>query len=157
MGMYRRSDVEGFAQWARTTIERLTLELSQARGEAAEARHRAADAERRLTERDELQATLIGLADGLASAAAQAAVGRIETLLDEVRARRSAPDEREPELFASRPQRESRHVTEAPVTFDDPVRDPLPLWDERLVAFPDEHSELPPIGPIFEPDTHRTA
>jgi len=157
MGVYRRSDVEGFAQWARTTIERLTLELSQARSDAAEARHRAADAERRLAERDDVQATLVSLADSLASAAAQAAVGRIEMLLDEVRAKMSAPDDREPELFASRTQRESRHVTEAPVTFDDPVRDPLPPWGERLLAFPDEHSELPPIGPIFEPDTHRTA
>jgi hypothetical protein len=156
MGTYRRSDVEGFAEWARTTVERLTAELTQARSDATEARRRADEAERRLAERDELRDMLAGLADSLANSAAIAAVRRIDSLLDEVRGNAVAAEEHEPELFASVPQA-PRPSTEAPMSFDDPVRDPLPPWDERLLAFPDEQSELPPIGPIFERDSHRSA
>ena len=157
MGMYRRSDVEGFAEWARATVERLTVELNQARLDAADAQQRAAEAERRLAERDDLYDMLVGLADNLASAAATAAVGRIETLLDEVRAKSFGSEGRQSSWVASSPIGPAQPSSEGNVSFDDPVRDPLPPWDERLLAFPDEQVDLPPIGPIFDQDTNRSA
>lgn len=179
-GVYRRADVEGFATWARSTIDRLQRELADALGRVGAAEQRAAAAEhlasaaeqraaaagRMLTDRQELEELLVKAADQAADAAAMAAVSRVEALLDEARAKVGAarePERREPPapaLFDQEPDpvfAREPEVQSAPATFDDPVRDPLPPWDERLLAFPDEQSELPPIGPIFEGDNHRTA
>ena len=172
-GVYRKADVEGFATWARSTIDRLQRELADALARVSAAEQRAVAAERRVAEvgqaladRQELEHLLVKAADQAADAAALAAVSRVEALLDEARARAGAartaerPASPSPALFDHEPEPlfdQEPDERNAPVSFDDPVRDPLPPWDERLRAFPDEQSELPPIGPIFEGDTHRSA
>ena len=154
-GVYRRADIEAFSQWARATIDGLQRELAGARQQAADAERRAAGAARTLADRDELEQLLERAADragaAAAEAAASAAVKRIEALLDDVRTRATAQGRREQ---APEPSTVGR---DAASSFDDPIRDPLPPWDDRLLAFPDEQSELPPIGPIFERDEHRSA
>jgi hypothetical protein len=147
-GVYRRADVEGFAEWARTTIAHLQAELADAQRQAAAAEHA-------LIERHGLDAMFeraaLAAADAAADAAAKAAVDRVEALLDEARAKargeqiRPAPADDEP----------STHDVSEELSRD-PLIDPLPRWNDRLRAFPEERSDLPPIGPIFENDTHRT-
>jgi hypothetical protein len=166
-GVYRRAEVEGFAEWARATIDRLQHEVADlgarvasaeqrantAQQRAAAADQRAADAVQALAARRELEEILMGAVDKAAEAAATAAAQRVEALLDEARARVGSarePDRRETPDPSAAP-------AEGPVSFDDPVRDPLPPWDERLLAFPDEQAELPPIGPIFGRDAPRSA
>lgn len=157
-GVYRRSDIEEFSKWARTTIDRLQRELVAAQGRAADAEWRATAAEKALADRQELEDLLVKAADQAADAAAVAAVARVEALLDEARAKADAArDAGRHEPAASHLFDREADQPSAPATFDDPVRDPLPPWNERLLAFPDEHSDLPPIGPIFERDTHHTA
>lgn len=155
-GVYRRADIEAFGQWARATIDGLQRELAEARQRAADAEHRAAEALRTLADRDELEELLVRAADhagaAAAEAAASAAVERIEALLDDVRARAATSQGRRE--IPAEPATSGR---DAPNSFDDPIRDPLPPWDDRLLAFPDEHSDLPPIGPIFGRDEHRSA
>ena len=155
-GVYRRADIEAFAQWARATIDGLQRELAEARQQAADAEHRAAEAAKTLADRDELEELLVRAADragaAAADAAASAAVERIEALLDGVRARAAAAQPRD--AHTPEPAPSGR---DAPISFDDPIRDPLPPWDDRLLAFPDEQTELPPIGPIFGRDEHRSA
>ena len=157
-GVYRRADVEGFATWARSTIDRLQRELAEALARATAAERRAAEAQQALADRQELEDLLVKAADQAADAAAMAAVSRVEALLDEARAKAGAGRETmrhervSPPLFDQDPTHPA-----PPVSFDDPVRDPLPPWDERLLAFPDEQSDLPPIGPIFGHDEHRSA
>jgi len=161
-GVYRRADVEGFADWARTTIDRLERELAGlknrlagAEQHAAVAEQRAADAEQALASRLTLEGILGRAADhaaemaakSAAEAAAEAAVERVEALLASVREK--ARSERRPEHTTSAFDPEP---DEPATTYDDPIRDPLPRWDERLLAFPDEQVELPPIGPIFGAD-----
>ena len=154
-GVYRRADVEGFADWARATIDRLQHELAVAQHRATAAEQRAVAAERSLADREELEDVLVRAADqaamAAADAAAKAAVGRVEALLDDARAKVSAARPDASRAGSDRPE------PSAPSTFDDPIRDPLPPWDERLLALPDEQSELPPIGPIFGRDEHRSA
>ncbi|MBV8690712.1 MAG: hypothetical protein JO054_09740 [Actinobacteria bacterium] len=168
-GVYRRADVEGFAEWARTTIDRLQKELAHARGRAATAEQRALTAEQALAGREALEDVVRAAVDNAVATAAESAATaaslRVETLLDDVRARVNARAHEEhadapatPQSAATTPPvAQERHETDAEEGFDDPVRDPLPPWDERLLAFPDEQSELPPIGPIFGHDTHRSA
>ena len=150
-GVYRRADVEGFAEWARTTIDRLEREVAGLRNGLAGAEQRAADAEQALASRLALEGILGRAADHAAEmaakAAAEAAVERVEALLDSAREK-------------VRAERQTEHTTSAfdpapdepAPEYDDPIRDPLPRWDDRLLAFPDEQSDLPPIGPIFGAD-----
>jgi hypothetical protein len=147
-GVYRRADVEGFAEWARTTIAHLQAEL-------ADAQRQAAAAEYALSERDGLKAMFeraaVAAADAAAEAAAKAAVDRVEALLGDAGAKPSGEQAR-PDPSEEDPR--AHDVSEEQER--DPLLDPLPRWNDRLQAFPDERSDLPPIGPIFENDTHRT-
>ena len=150
-GVYRRADVEGFAEWARTTIAHLQAELVESQRRAASAEQRASDAERALADREGLETILLGAAERAADAAAQAAVDRVEALLEEAKEPRR--DEQRRPAPAGRADVTGIRSDEG----KDPLLDPLPMWDDNLRAFPDEPSGLPPIGSIFEDDTHRSA
>jgi hypothetical protein len=150
-GVYRRADVEGFAEWARTAIAHLQAEV-------VDANRRATAAEQALAERDSLDGLFDRAArlaaDAAAQAAATAAADRVEALLHDLQAlRQSTPQAHEDDARA----KAQRRRQSAGDGGRDPLLDPLPAWNDQLLAFPEEASALPPIGAIFDNDTHRSA